>query len=118
MLFWLVSGAPAWVVAFDDWLGKTCQLHVATNRPRIVPRSFARSVFHYAFRVQKREMLFAMVNSQNLPALRLDRWLGFRDLITIPKMHDSGGDIVVLQMPLAECRWLGENNEQKHTAGA
>lgn len=117
-IFWSVDGYPTWVVAFDDWVGKTCQMHVANSKCRIVPRELARAVFRYAFWSLGREMVFAMVNGRNKAALRLDRWLGFTDLIIIPGMHDDGGDLVVLKMPKSDCRWLETKLEQIDTAAS
>lgn len=114
-LFWLSAVAPQWVVAFDSWLGKTCQLHFAAARTRCPPRGMIRAVFHYAFLIQERELVFGLVDSTNRAALRFDLWLGFEESIRYAGVASTGGDIIVLKMPRSKCRWLKELHEQEHT---
>jgi RimJ/RimL family protein N-acetyltransferase len=93
-------------------------MHVATDHARVVPRGLAKAVFDYAFNGLGKEMLLAVVNSTNQPALRLDRWLGFIEVLTLSKMHDGDGDIIVMAMPRNGCRWIKESNVKVPTSAS
>jgi hypothetical protein len=105
-LIWTISGVPQWVIAFDVWVGHTCQVHmVARRRGSPPPRQLIRATFRHAFNVLKRTHLFAMVQSKDKHVLRLDKWYGFREVYRAVGAG-SPGDIVLLEMTPADCRWL------------
>lgn len=107
MIGWVEGDSLAICVGFNGFMGKVCQMHVAM-RPdfRFSPRLMLREVFRYAFDECEREMVLGVVNSKNEEAMRYDLHLGFKPLFALPKMHDDGGDIVLLGMTKEECRWL------------
>lgn len=105
-LVWEREGMPQWVVAFDSWVGTTCQMHMASQGAMFWPRSLMRVVFQHGFVALKRTHLFGLVNSNNPAAMRIDTWLGFREVYRVPKVHDDGGDLVIFEMTPADCRWL------------
>lgn len=108
MLFWVVGGKPVWVTAFYNWMGWTCQGAFANDRTRIFPRAYIRACFTYVFNVQKRKMFFVGVNSTNEPSMRLQHWMGFKELWRGEALNRDGGDIVFLGMRREECRWIKE----------
>lgn len=112
MLFWYTAGdpRPTWVVAFYDWMGKTCQGAIANDRTRMFPRPFIRAIFEYAFLVLKRKMLYAGVNSTNVASVKMQQRLGFTELYRGEGLQTDGGDIILFGMKPEECRWL----ERKH----
>lgn len=112
-LFWLSHGVPVWVVAYDNWNGRTCQLHVASSQPRLPPRTFIKIVFRYAFVSLRMKMLFALVDSKNNSAIRLDTWLGFKETVRYTEVGETLGDLVVLNMTPEECRWLEKDDHGK-----
>lgn len=95
------------VVGLDGFIGKIAHIHVAYAEGwHFTPRLLLREVFRYAFITAKREMLVGVVNSRNEKAMRMDLHLGFREVTRLPGMHDNGGDVVLLAMKKAECRYL------------
>lgn len=109
-LIWERGGMPQWVIAFDEWIGTTCQVHMVSRGKVVLPRRLIYATFQHGFRVLQRTHLFGLVNSRNEAAMRLDKWLGFREVYRVPGAHDEGGDIVVFEMTPADCRWLKDNH--------
>lgn len=105
-LVWSTLGTPQWVIAFDAWMGSTCQLSMASRHPSPPARALIKATFRHGFGVLKRTHMFGFVNSTNISAMKLDQWLGFREIYRVPKAHENSGDIVVFDMTPAECRWL------------
>lgn len=105
-LIWSTQGMPQWVIAYDDWMGTTCQLYMASLHTSPPPRSLIKAVFQHGFCLLKRTHIFAFVNSNNTSAMRVDLWLGFREVYRAAGAHEGGGDLVVFEMTPADCRWL------------
>lgn len=97
ILTWLSGEKPTWVVAFDDWMGATCMVYMASS-VTFAPRALRWGVFNYAFNVIKRKRIFALVNSANTKALRLDLFLGFKEIHRAVECAEDGADIVFLEM--------------------
>lgn len=117
MLFWVRNGKPIWVIAFNSWVGLTCQIHIANDKSGVhLPREFIRAGFYYAFVIIKRKYVFGTVNGNNKAALRLNTWLGFEEIHRLPDANKDGGDMVFMQMARKDCRWLKENVRERHTA--
>ena len=94
-------------VGINAFLGKTCQIHVAFEPEwTFTPKTLMHAVFRYVFVTRDRELLIGIVNSNNEKAMKYDLHLGFSELYRIPKLHDDGGDIVILGMRKSECRYL------------
>lgn len=105
-LTWVVDNQPTWVVGYYDWVGHTCQLSQCNSGPRPVPRSFAKAVFQYAFDIMKRKMVFAVVSDGNEQAMRVNRFLGFKEVMRWPEMAKYDHDLVLLTMTRDQCRFL------------
>ena len=54
-----------------------------------------------------------MCSSDLTKAMDYDKKLGFNEVLRFAGMHDDGGDLVVLEMNKANCRWI---RELKHAA--
>lgn len=109
-LIWATEGVPQWVIAYDAWMGSTCQLYMAARRTSAPPRSLIRATFQHGFSVLKRTHIFAFVDSNDTSVMRLDLWLGFKEIYRVPAVFDAGGDLVALQMMPGDCRWLEKTN--------
>lgn len=110
---WVSEGQLVIVVAFNGFVGSVAQIHFAFAPGwHFSPRQMLVEVFRYAFVTAKREMLLGLVNSKNAKALRMDTHLGFKELYRLPGMHDEGGDMVLLGMTKAECRYLEPQREK------
>jgi RimJ/RimL family protein N-acetyltransferase len=93
------------VVGYNNFTGTSCHMHMAGDHPRWITREFIHAAFSYPFETLGLTMVFGVVPSGNIRALRIDAKLGFRELLYIPGAHPDGG-IHILQMKREECRWL------------
>jgi RimJ/RimL family protein N-acetyltransferase len=106
---WVEQGELKMCVAFNAFLGRTCQIHVAMMPGyHFTPRKMMDACFHFAFEELRVSTLLGIVNSNNKKALRYDMHLGFKEEHRMPGMHDDNGDIVLLSMARADCKYLKE----------
>lgn len=103
-----VNGMIEWVVGFNAFLGKTCQMHVVNLTGKTTPRKLIWAAFHYPFVTCGLEYVFGILNSNNERAVEYDKKLGFTEVNRFHGAHDDGGDIVLLQMKRDDCRWVKE----------
>jgi hypothetical protein len=92
-------------VAYNAFIGRTCCMHTVIQRPDLVSPRVVRDTFAFPFEVCNCEAVLALVDSTNDAALSFDSKLGFREIARIPN-GGTDGDLVVMQMTRAECRWL------------
>jgi len=111
-IVWVVDNTPVWVVAIDNWVGKTCQLSQANVGTRLLPREFARHVFYYVFDVLKMERVFALVDSENRTAIRVNRFVGFEEDFRWPGLGEKG-DLIVFGLSRETCRFIGVQKWEK-----
>ena len=100
-----IDGAVKAVVAFDNILDKSCQMHTAAIVPNWISKDLLWACFDYPFNILKVKVILASVASTNTEALKLDRHLGFVDKAYIEDAHIDG-DLVILAMRREDCRWL------------
>jgi len=100
-----VDGAVKAVVAFDNILDKSCEMHTAAIVPNWISKDLLWACFDYPFNILKVKVILASVASTNKEALKLDRHLGFVDKAYIEDAHIDG-DLVILAMRREDCRWL------------
>lgn len=106
-IFWIdEKGDVEWVVGYTAFIGKTCQMHMVNLKGGYTPKKLLRDAFSYAFEDCGREKVLGVVNSLNTKAMDYDKKLGFNEILRFDGMHDDGGDLVVLEMNKANCRWL------------
>lgn len=92
-------------VAYNGFVGRTCCMHSVIQKPEFVTRGMVRETFAFPFNVCGVEAVLALVDSTNDAALRFDKHLGFTEIARIPN-GGTTGDLIVLQMLRADCRWL------------
>jgi hypothetical protein len=92
------------VVGFDGWNGASCQLHIA-GEGNWVTRQFIRCVFDYAFNTAKLKVLFGIVPSGTVQALKFDKHIGFKEIANIQDAHPDGS-LYILSMKREDCRYL------------
>lgn len=109
-IMWMNEGTNniEWCVGYNAFVGKTCQMHVVNLKGKSTPRKLIWAAFDYPFNQAGRETVFGVLNSANPHAVEYDKKLGFKEVHRIPGVHDDGGDIVLLQMNKADCRWIKE----------
>lgn len=117
MMGWVSDDQLSIVIGFNNWLGKTCQAHVA-NLPgfRFAPRSLMIEAYRYVFGPAGRELLLAMVSTKNTRAWKMDHQLGFRELYRIKGMHEDGGDLVMLGITKNQFRFAELERRMKEAA--
>jgi RimJ/RimL family protein N-acetyltransferase len=100
-----IDGEVKAVVAFDNILDKSCEMHTAAIVPNWISKDLLWACFDYPFNILKVKVILATVASTNTEALKLDRHLGFVDKAYIENAHIDG-DLVILAMRVEDCRWL------------
>ena len=95
-----------WVVGYDSFVGKTCQIHTANLGLKSMPRMLIWAGFDYPFNRCGIETVISTVNSNNDRAMTYNSKLGFKEVFRFEKCHDDDGDIVVFKMNKADCRWI------------
>jgi RimJ/RimL family protein N-acetyltransferase len=100
-----IDGEVKAVVAFDNILDKSCEMHTAAIVPNWISKDLLWACFDYPFNILKVKVILATVASSNTDALKLDRHLGFVDKAYIEDAHIDG-DLVILAMRRENCRWL------------
>lgn len=92
-------------VGYNAFIGRTCCMHTVIQRPDLVSGRIVREAFEFPFEVVGLEAVLALVDSDNEAALSFDTKLGFREIARVPN-GGTDGDLVILQMLRADCRWL------------
>ena len=101
-----------WVVGYTAFIGKTCQMHVVNLSDKaFLPKALLFGAFDFPFNYLGVEKAIAIVNSLNTRAMNYDLSLGFKEVLRLEKMHDDGGDLCVLEMNKADCRWIKERKK-------
>lgn len=100
-----IDGEVKAVVAFDNILDKSCEMHTAAIVLNWISKDLLWACFDYPFNILKVKVILATVASTNTEALKLDRHLGFVDKAYIEDAHIDG-DLVILAMRRENCRWL------------
>ena len=99
-----------WVIGFDGFIGRVCQIHDVNLTGKSLPRELLRAAFHFPFKQCGIETLIGIVNSKNTRAMEFDRKLGFTEMNRLVGMHDDGGDIVMFKMARQDCRWIKDKD--------
>jgi hypothetical protein len=111
-IFWAdENNNVEWCVGFTAFIGKTCQMHMVNLKGGYTPKQLLKAAFDYPFNQCGLEMVFGIVNSNNVKAMEYDKKLGFTEAKRFVKMHDDGGDLVVFEMNKADCRWIRERKK-------
>lgn len=101
----LRRGQLVGVVGYNNFTGTSCYMHMAGSDARWVSKALVKEVFRYPFEFLQLAMVFGVVPSGNTQALRIDRKLGFTELMFIPGAHPDGG-VHILQLLRENCRWV------------
>lgn len=92
-------------VIYDNFRVRSIQMHIVALATDWGYRDMAHMVFDYPFNQLGVERIFAMVPSTSEKILDFDRRMGFVDETKIMGAVPDG-DLVVLCMDRAHCRWL------------
>lgn len=101
-----VDGELVGGVVFNGWSpGGSVNAHMAGFRSGWATLELTRTVFQYCFNQLKVKKVFALVPSDNLKALEINRRMGFKDELVVPDVF-ADADLMVLSMRREQCRWL------------
>ena len=110
-IFWVDDqNGIEWVIGYTAFIGRTCQMHMVNLKGGYTPKKLLFAAFDYPFNHRGVEIIFGVVNSQNIKAMEYDQKLGFKEAIRFAEMHE-GGDLVVFEMNKADCRWIKERKK-------
>ena len=111
-LFWVdQDNKIEWVIGYTAFIGKTCQMHMVNLKGGYTPKGLLFGAFDFPFNHCGIEKVFGIVNSNNTKAMEYDRKLGFKEALRFEGMHDNDGDLVVLHMDKADCKWIVERKK-------
>jgi hypothetical protein len=111
-LFWVdAENNIEWVIGYTAFIGKTCQMHMVNLKGGYTPKGLLFGAFDFPFNHCGLEKVFGIVNSNNIKAIEYDQKLGFKEALRFEGMHDDGGDLVVLHMNKADCKWIVERRK-------
>jgi len=111
-LFWVdQDNNIEWVIGYTAFIGKTCQMHMVNLKGGYTPKGLLFGAFDFPFNHCGLEKVFGIVNSKNTKAMEYDQKLGFKEALRFEGMHDNGGDLVVLHMDKADCKWIVERRK-------
>ena len=92
-------------VGYNAFIGRTCCMHTVIKRPELLTARMVRQAFEFPFVICNCEAVLGLVDSTNDAAMSFDLRLGFKEVHRIPN-GGTEGDLVLLQMLRADCRWL------------
>jgi len=111
-LFWVdEENKIEWVIGYTAFIGKTCQMHMVNLKGGYTPKGLLFGAFDFPFNYLGIEKAIGVLNSLNTKAVEYDKKLGFTEIVRLEGMHDDGGDLVVLEMNKADCRWIKERKK-------
>jgi hypothetical protein len=100
-----------WVIGYNAFIGKTCQMHMVNLKGGYTPKGLLFGAFDFPFNYLGVEKAIGVLNSLNTRAVEYDKKLGFTEIVRLEGMHDDGGDLIVMEMNKADCRWIKERKK-------
>jgi hypothetical protein len=111
-LFWVdEENKIEWVIGYTAFIGKTCQMHMVNLKGGYTPKGLLFGAFDFPFNYLGIEKAIGVLNSLNTKAVEYDKKLGFTEIVRLESMHDDGGDLIVMEMNKADCRWIKERKK-------
>lgn len=92
-------------VIFTNYTKRTVQMHMAGFVPRWATPRFMWVIYDFPFNMLKVEQVIATVATTNRRSLDITYKMGFEPITIVPGVV-PGGDMEILSMSRAECRWL------------
>jgi RimJ/RimL family protein N-acetyltransferase len=101
------------MVGYDYWTLNAVHAHIYIGDARaLVGRIFLREIFRYPFEQAGRGLVIAYTPAYNTQSLKLQRFLGFREIARIPDGWAIGSDMVISELRKESCVWLRPIHEQ------
>jgi hypothetical protein len=94
------------VVAYDNFIGRMCSMHIAGEGVNWLDKTFLYVAFHYPFVVCDFVSIIATVPGDNKKALEFDKRIGFKIFDIIKDGWKQDIPLNILKMDKEDCRWL------------
>ena len=105
LLWFSKRGTIDWVVGYNNWIGKTVQMHVVSSRV-YCPKVFVYDIFNYPFNKHGINIIFGTINSLNVKSISLAKKIGFKEKVRWSKAHNDEGDLVLMELKKENCKWI------------
>ncbi len=99
------DGALIAGVVFDNFLGRSVSMHIASEGAHWLNRSFITACFAYPFKQLGVGKVIGPVDSTNEKARRFNEHLGF-EVECLIKDAGREGDLLLFTMTRQQCRWV------------
>jgi RimJ/RimL family protein N-acetyltransferase len=93
-------------VIYDDYTGNCIFMHQASFHKNWLTGNMMWIVFDYPFNKLGVAKVGGTINSNNKELLDFNLRLGFKEEARIKNAYSNGGDLIILTMERAACRWL------------
>lgn len=105
---------------FNNFRPKSRDIHftIAADSPKWASREVVSFVFNYVFNQLGCTRMTLIISKKNKRARKLAEGLGFQYEGKLRQGFDGIQDAIIYAMLSKECRWLGENHEQKYARRA
>jgi hypothetical protein len=100
------DGTPLGGVVFTGYLHASIIMHMAGVETNWASRDFLWMVYDYAFNQLGVRKCIGLVASDNSRALSIDLRMGFRVEAKLTEVTADGGDMLILTLTKADCKWL------------
>lgn len=114
---WAENGDLIAGVAYNEYNGVNCCMHVAAIGKRWLKRQYLWACFDYPFNQLKVKRVTGLVGEGNLQARKFDEHLGFDLEATFKGAHPTG-DLLVYVLWKDKCRWIRPEFAQQYALAA
>lgn len=112
-----IDGVLSAVVCYNNFVGKSCNISIASEGNGFFNKDFLWAIFDYPFNKLNLKVILATVAGNNEKSRNICRKLGFKEVAVIADAHNEG-DLVIYSMRADHCRWLQIEAPLKKLLGA
>ena len=108
------TGLPLAATICDSWSPMTVNCHIIIENPIVLRHGFFEECANWIFGVCGRERIFGLVPANNEKALKLNKHLGYKELIRLTNGYRDGIDYVLMELVNTDCKfWDGEIHQER-----
>lgn len=93
----------------DNWTPNSVQAHFMITSPTVLRHNFLEECFDYIFNHAGKKVMYGMIPADNEKALKLNKHLGFTEVVRLPEAFKDGVDYVVMELRRENCKHLPKN---------
>ena len=90
-------------VVCDTWTTTACQAHIVVMHRAALRAGLINEVADYVFNQCGRIKIYGTVPADNDKALKLDKHIGFKELMRLEEAYDWGIDYVLMELKREDC---------------